>query len=92
MRQNTKRWLGLLLGLLTVTIVSCQPKSFPKATSQTLVAQSTKCHPSYPDFCTPSPPPDLDCKNIQQKNFRVLPPDPHRFDRDKDGTGCESKR
>jgi len=48
------------------------------------------CDPSYPDFCIPSPPPDLDCKDIPQKRFTVLQPDPHRFDGDGDGIGCES--
>src|SRR3954453_16962203 len=48
------------------------------------------CDPSYPDFCIPPPPPDLDCKDIPRKGFRVLPPDPHRFDGDHDGIGCES--
>lgn len=48
------------------------------------------CDRSYPDFCIPSSPPDLDCKDISQKRFTVLPPDPHRFDGDKDGIGCES--
>jgi len=48
------------------------------------------CDSSYPDFCIPSSPPDLDCKDISQKRFTVLPPDPHRFDWDKDGIGCES--
>jgi len=45
--------------------------------------------PSYPDVWIPSPPPDLDCKDIPYRNFRVLPPDPHRFDGDGDGIGCE---
>ena len=48
------------------------------------------CDTSYPDFCIPSSPPDLDCKDIAQKKFTVLQPDPHRFDSDKDGSGCES--
>ena len=48
------------------------------------------CDPSYPDFCIPSSPPDLDCKDIPQKKFTVLQPDPHRFDGDKNGIGCES--
>ena len=48
------------------------------------------CDPSYPDFCIASPPPDLDCGDISQKKFTVLQPDPHRFDGDKDGLGCES--
>lgn len=48
------------------------------------------CDPSYPDVCIPPPPPDLDCKDIPFRRFRVLPPDPHRFDGDGDGLGCES--
>ena len=37
----------------------------------------------------PSPPPDLDCGEIAFTNYTVLPPEPHRFDRDKDAVGCE---
>jgi hypothetical protein len=48
------------------------------------------CANAYPDFCIPPPPPDLDCGDIDQKNFTVLPPDPHGFDGDNDGIGCES--
>jgi len=47
------------------------------------------CDPSYPDVCLPSLPPDLDCRDVPQRRFRVLPPDPHRFDGDRDGVGCE---
>jgi hypothetical protein len=36
------------------------------------------------------PSPDLDCKDIPYKRFTVLPPDPHNFDREGDGLGCES--
>ena len=49
------------------------------------------CHPSYPDVCIPPPPPDLDCPQIPHRDFRVLPPDPHRLDgTDNDGLGCET--
>jgi micrococcal nuclease len=48
------------------------------------------CDPSYPDFCIPPPPPDLNCGDIPQTNFTVLQPDPHGFDADKDGIGCET--
>ena len=51
--------------------------------------EGNQCDPSYPDVCIPPYPPDLDCGDIPYKNFRVLPPDPHRFDGDKDGIGCE---
>ena len=38
----------------------------------------------------PPPPPDLDCSQIPYKNFLVRSGDPHRFDSDGDGIGCES--
>ena len=53
-------------------------------------AQAETCSPSYPGVCIPPPPPDLDCGDISYRRFRVLPPDPHRFDGDHDGIGCES--
>lgn len=51
---------------------------------------AANCHPSYPTVCIPPPPPDLDCPQITHRRFQVLPPDPHRFDSDRDGIGCES--
>jgi len=50
----------------------------------------SRCDPSYPTVCIPSPPPDLDCGDIPHTNFTVRPPDPHRFDGDGDGVGCET--
>ena len=47
------------------------------------------CDPSYPDFCIELDHTDLDCSEISERNFTVLPPDPHKFDGDKDGIGCE---
>jgi micrococcal nuclease len=49
----------------------------------------SNCHPSYPTVCLPYPP-DLDCGDIPHRRFPVRPPDPHRFDADGDGVGCES--
>lgn len=48
------------------------------------------CDKAYPDFCIPSPPPDLNCADIGHKDFTVLPPDPHNLDGNNDGIGCES--
>jgi len=48
------------------------------------------CDPAYPTVCIPPSPPDLDCPDIPYRRFKVLPPDPHRFDGDGDGVGCES--
>lgn len=52
-------------------------------------AASSACDRSYPDACIPSPPPDLDCGDVPHRRFRVEGPDPHRFDGDGDGLGCE---
>src|SRR5215213_2003977 len=48
------------------------------------------CSSSYPDFCIPPPPPGLNCDDVDGTNFRVLSPDPHGFDGDNDGIGCEA--
>ena len=47
------------------------------------------CDPAYPGVCIPPPPPDLDCGDIEFRRFTVLAPDPHRFDSDGNGVGCE---
>lgn len=48
------------------------------------------CDPSYPSVCILPYPPDLDCGDITYRRFQVLAPDPHGFDGDHDGIGCES--
>ncbi|MGA1623925.1 MAG: thermonuclease family protein, partial [Synechocystis sp.] len=59
-------------------------------TATTRLTPSTNgCDPAYPDFCLAPGIPDLDCKDVSARRFRVLPPDPHRFDGDGDGIGCE---
>jgi hypothetical protein len=53
--------------------------------------EESDCDSSYPYLCIPPPPPDLGCGDDGvPENFQVLPPDPHRFDSDNDGIGCES--
>ena len=47
------------------------------------------CDPSYPTVCIPPYPPDLDCDEIPYSNFTVRGSDPHGFDGDGDGVGCE---
>jgi micrococcal nuclease len=48
------------------------------------------CDPSYPGVCIPPYPPDLDCGEISERRFTVIGSDPHGFDGDNDGIGCES--
>lgn len=66
---------------------SSSPAQPSSGSGQTAGAGS--CDPAYPTVCIPPPPPDLDCKDVSFRNFQVLPPDPHRFDGNGDGIGCE---
>jgi hypothetical protein len=47
------------------------------------------CDNSYPDVCIPPPPPVLECGDIDEDDFEVRGSDPHGFDDDNDGVGCE---
>jgi uncharacterized repeat protein (TIGR01451 family) len=71
--------------IATTTVTSAAPPPPPPPQN---------CHASYPTVCIPPAPPDLDCGQISHRNFTVrhdVPdPDPHRFDGDRDGIGCES--
>ena len=49
------------------------------------------CDPSYPNICVPSPPPDLNCNDVPNRNFKVVGSDPHGFDGDNDGIGCDAE-
>jgi micrococcal nuclease len=50
---------------------------------------ASNCDPSYPGVCIPPYPPDLDCGDISYRQFQVVGSDPHGFDGDHDGIGCE---
>jgi micrococcal nuclease len=77
----------------TTTTTTASTTLAPPTTTTTTAATTTtagNCDPSYPTVCIPPPPPDLDCKDVPYRGFKVVPPDPHRFDGDHDGVGCES--
>jgi micrococcal nuclease len=69
--------------------VQTGPRPPPEQVVMTDPAPAFGCEPSYPDVCIPPSPPDLDCGDIAYGRFTVYPPDPHRFDGDFDGVGCE---
>jgi hypothetical protein len=75
--------------VLTIPISACE-----EANPSTPPSGRTKssCDPSYPSTCIPpkSEVGDLDCKDVSVKRFKVVGADPHGFDRDNDGIGCES--
>ena len=82
--------MAILLGVMTSLLL---------IVGVTVAQQPTEnCDPAYPQdlagnkICIPSPPPDLDCKDISYRRFVVLKPDPHNFDSDKDGIGCEGQQ
>jgi micrococcal nuclease len=82
---------------VATTSTTTTTSSTTTTATTTTTTTSSNCHPSYPDFCIPSPPPDLDCGSAYlagRKRFTVrhdvASADPHRFDGDKDGVGCES--
>ena len=64
--------------------------SKPPQTNMPAQTEKISCDESYPDVCIPPYPPDLNCADISYTDFKVVAPDPHRFDGDKDGIGCES--
>ncbi len=70
--------------------VAPPPTPTPRATPVAGKAP-TGCHPAYPTVCIPPPPPGLDCRDIPHRRFPVdhRYGDPHRFDADRDGIGCE---
>jgi hypothetical protein len=70
--------------------VSATTSTTTAATTTPTTTTSPNCDPAYPTVCIPPPPPDLDCGDIPYTNFTVLPPDPHGFDGDHDGVGCEA--
>jgi hypothetical protein len=66
-----------------------EPAPAPAEGSPTPPAGGPNCSPAYPTVCIPPPPPDLNCGDVPYRRFTVLPPDPHHFDGDHDGIGCE---
>ena len=74
----------------TPTPPTPQQQQIPAPQPTQAAPPRSNCSPSYPTVCIPPAPPDLDCGDIPYKRFQVLPPDPHKFDADKDGIGCES--
>jgi micrococcal nuclease len=70
------------------------PTPVPVAAPIMPVAPQTNCEPSYPGICIAIGSSDLDCPDIAFRRFEVVHnvanPDPHGFDGDRDGIGCES--
>jgi len=80
------RWFGATVTALKTANGLARDVIYP---GQSLLVRNVSCDPAYPSVCLPPSPPDLDCPQITAGEFAVLAPDPHRFDADGDGVGCE---
>jgi micrococcal nuclease len=69
-----------------------QPVPTPTPAPPVAPPPTGDCDPSYPGVCIPpiGVSGDLDCGDVGPRRFQVVPPDPHNFDGDFDGIGCES--
>src|SRR5919109_537961 len=74
-----------------------QNQTKPQLTANTTKALTSEsdsnsaegCDSSYPEICITTYSAKLTCADIPFRNFKVLLPDPHGFDSDGDGMGCE---
>jgi hypothetical protein len=64
--------------ILTMMLLTILPFIF--LSSIQIETYDSDCDSSYTDVCIPPHPPDLNCDDISNKNFEVLPSDPHDFD------------
>jgi endonuclease YncB( thermonuclease family) len=65
-----------------------EPAPAPAPKSRPRGGPSGNCDPGY-DPCVPPYPPDLDCADVDGP-IRITGDDPHGFDADGDGIGCDS--
>lgn len=82
---------GQFDGIVSREHLETQPTEAPQVQQPAPGAShmDDNCDPAYPTVCIPPYPPDLNCKDIPHRRFTVLQPDPHNFDGDFDGVGCE---
>lgn len=85
-RERRGLWGACPLARWDTTAAAMTGTSAPPPKHRAVV---TDCDPSYPGVCIPSPPPDLDCADVGFRRFKVVGADPHGFDRNHDGVGCE---
>ena len=85
---------GLPVAAVIPTPPATKPPPLPTARPAVRAAPAVsaqQCDPCYPDVCIPAVSYDLDCPEVPFCQFRVTC-DPHRFDGDHDGIGCEKCR
>jgi len=88
-RQAREARMGLWSCESTTADLKPTPTTMPEPTTMPMPTEVIACDLSYPDVCIPSFPPDLDCADVPYRRFRVIGRDPHSFDGNNDGIGCE---
>ena len=78
--QGTARGIWNRCGGVDTALAQPAPQSRPRPAGD--------CDPGY-DPCVPPYPPDLDCDDVDGP-IRITGDDPHGFDADGDGVGCDS--
>ena len=71
------------------TLSGAEEDSGQTQASQSDSTSQEGCDSSYPEICITTYSAKLSCGDIPFRNFKVLLPDPHGFDSDGDGIGCE---
>ena len=71
------------------TLSEAEEDSGQTQSSQSNSSSQEGCDSSYPEICITTYSAKLSCGDIPFRNFKVLLPDPHGFDSDGDGIGCE---
>lgn len=96
-KKKLKNYLNEIAAFATVisTIIAIvayindSSAKLPDSQPNPSVSSKQDCDPAYPDLCIAKDSSNLKCSNVKKHNFKVLSPDPHNFDRDGDGIGCE---
>lgn len=82
--------VGIIASLIgTVITIATYANINPFTSQQAQAPSKQNCDPSYPQLCLSQNLSNLKCSDVKERNFKVLPPDTHGFDRDKNGIGCE---
>jgi hypothetical protein len=91
-----------MAGGLSVTQIQAKTTQSTPGVKELTIKNQSDCSPAYPDVCIRPPVPySLNCKDITERDFRVLQSndpmpinpygyDPHGFDRNKNRVGCET--
>jgi hypothetical protein len=85
-----QRWLRTPEGWIWDGLTQNEPLDYDPQREAPTTAQAQDCDRAYPGICIPSTGRNLNCSDIGYENFSVPGADPHGFDRDQDGLGCEA--